>query len=319
MNSRLPWEEGTTALMLAPMQGVTNRALRALFAEWVRPDTLFTEFVKVNRNTRRRLPESDRQEVAAAGKDTPLVVQLIGHEREALVAAALAAQDAGADHINLNMGCPFGRMSSGLTGGGMLKAPERLPGILRSLREAAAGTFSVKMRAGYDDPRQVLGLLPLLAEAGIDFLVLHPRTVAQKYAGSADHDVTAGVVRAAPFPVIANGDIVSAAGGLRVLEQTGAAGLMLGRGAVADPLLFERLRGKAPPVRSADERTAEVHGYLSRLLPRYEELFCGETQVLNKVKEILAFIDDDELQRPVGKLRKARTFEAFREALDELA
>lgn len=318
MSAPLPWSPDRVPLMLAPMQGLTNRALRGLFIDWVQPDTVFTEFVRVNRNTRRRLPKSDRREVATRPEEVPLVVQLIGHDKEALVAAALAAQDAGASHLNLNMGCPFGRMSSGLTGGGMLKAPERLPDILHSLRRAVSGSFSVKMRAGYDDPGQVFALLPLLADVGIDFLVLHPRTVVQKYAGCADHAVTAKVVAKALFPVIANGDIDTAAMGRRVLEQTGAAGLMLGRGAIADPLLFKRLRGEDAYEPSADDRAAEVRRYLGELLRRYEGLFCGELQVLSKVKEVLAFIKDPALERTVKKLRKARTFNTFREALDEL-
>ncbi|MFO7983119.1 MAG: tRNA-dihydrouridine synthase family protein [Desulfuromonadales bacterium] len=315
----LPWADDTIPLMLAPMQGVTNRALRTLFVDWVQPDTVFTEFVRVNRNTRRRLSKSDQLEVSSEQNGTPLIVQLIGHDEEALVAAALAAGDAGVVHLNLNMGCPFGRMSSGLTGGGMLKAPERLPGILESLRRAFPGTFSVKMRAGYDDPDQVLDLLPLLCGSGIDFLILHPRTVVQKYSGTADHAVTARVVEKASVPVIANGDICTASSGHLILEQTGAAGLMLGRGAIADPMIFKRLRGEASLDPSPGQRAAEVHFYLSRLLDGYEELFCGERQVLSKVKEVLAFIADPHLLPVVKKLRRSKSFDAFREGLHELA
>ena len=116
--------------------------------------------------------------------------------------------------------------------------------MIPALRDAVAGTFSVKMRAGYDDPQQVFSLLPLFESAGVDFLILHPRTVVQEYAGLADHGITAGVVAATRLPVIANGDIRTVADGQRVLRLTGAAGLMLGRGAIADPLLFQRLRGR---------------------------------------------------------------------------
>lgn len=314
----LPWQQGTTPLMLAPMQGVTNRGLRRLFIDWVHPDTVFTEFVRVNRNTRRKLSKADRQEVAATPGSVPLVTQLIGNNEQGLTAAALAAQDAGALHINLNMGCPFGRMTSGPTGGGMLKVPELLPEILHALRRAVRGSFSVKMRAGYQDPRQIFSLLPLLEEVGIDFLILHPRTVVQKYAGTADHAITAEVVRRAPFPVIANGDINSSAFGQQLLADTGAAGLMLGRGAIADPLLFKRLRGQAPAEPSETERAAELRRYLSELLECYSNLFCGEVQVLSKVKEVLAFIQDPELAGTLKKLRRSRSFASFQEALDEL-
>ena len=135
ISGKLPWLPGTTPLMLAPMQGLTNRALRSLFTRWVRPDAVWTEFMRVNPvSEKKRLMPGDLKEISAAEDGIPLVVQLIGHGRDALVSAARAAQDAGAVHINLNMGCPYGRMTSGLTGGGMLKRPELLEEIIPALR-----------------------------------------------------------------------------------------------------------------------------------------------------------------------------------------
>lgn len=315
----LPWPAGKTPLMLAPMQGLTNRALRALFIDWVGPDVVCTEFMRVSAVAgKRRLAAGDLREVAAAEGGVPLVVQLIGHGRDALVSAALAAQAAGARHLNLNMGCPYGRMTSGLTGGGMLRRPEDLAEVIPALRESVAGSFSVKLRAGYDDHELVLKLLPLFESAGVDFLVLHPRTVVQQYAGQADHAVTAEVVRQTRLPVIANGDIRSAAEGLNVLRETGAAGLMLGRGAIADPLLFERLRGAAPAEPSRQEMAAMLRRYLREVLARYGELFCGETQVLGKVKEILAFVADPAFARCLKQLKKAQSVQTFAALVDGL-
>lgn len=314
-----PWLAGHPPLMLAPMQGLTNRALRALFIDWVRPDTVFTEFMRVNPGgARQPLRAGDLREVAATEGGVPLVVQLIGHDHEALVAAAVGAQEAGAVHINLNLGCPYGRMTSGLTGGGMLRRPEALAELIPALRRVIAGTFSVKVRAGYDDPRQILTLLPLFESAGVDFLVLHPRTVVQEYEGRADHAVTASVVRQTRMPVIANGDIRSAADGLRVLGETGAAGLMLGRGAIADPLLFQRLRGKAPAEPSGEERVAMLQRYLGELLKGYGGMFCGETQVLGKIKGVLATMDDPHLAKVLKTLKKARTVRVFTDVLNGL-
>ena len=315
----LPWRPGETPLMLAPMQGVTNRAMRSLFIDWVRPDVVFTEFMRVNAAAPiRRLSAGDLREITDNEEDVPLVVQLIGHGKEALVSAARAAQAAGAVHINLNMGCPYGRMTSGLTGGGMLQRPEDLAEIIPALRRAIFGTFSIKLRAGYDDPRQIFDLLPLFETASVDFLVLHPRTVVQKYGGAADHAVTAQVVRHTRLPVIANGDIRSAAVGLRVLQETGAAGLMLGRGAIADPLLFERLRGDANAEPDQVERAAMLHRYLRELQARYGELFCGDAQVLAKIKEVFNFMDDPFFEKTIKQLRKAKNMQTFATALNGL-
>ncbi|MBC7963755.1 MAG: tRNA-dihydrouridine synthase family protein [Steroidobacteraceae bacterium] len=305
--------------MLAPMQGLTNRALRAYFIEHVRPDVIFTEFMRVNTAPAGAgLTAADLRDVATEQEGVPLVVQLVGHEREALVLAARVAQEAGAAHINLNMGCPYGRMGGGLTGGGMLRCPDNLAEVIPALRGAIDGSFSVKIRTGYDDPEQILLLLPLFESSGVDFLVLHPRTVLQKYDGVADHGVTARVVRETRLPVIANGDIRSAADGRQVLGETGAAGLMLGRGAIADPALFLRLRGVGSREPGREERRTELDRYLREVLIRYGQMFCGDTQVLSKVKEILAYLDDPELAKPLKELRRAKTVRAFEAALHGL-
>ncbi len=305
--------------MLAPMQGLTNRALRAYFLEHVRPDVIFTEFMCVNSAPAgESLIAADLRDIASEQEGVPLVVQLVGHGREALVSAARVAQKAGAVHINLNMGCPYGRMGGGQTGGGMLRCPDDLADVIPALREAIGGSFSVKIRTGYDDPDQILSLLPLFESSGVDFLVLHPRTVVQKYDGVADHRVTAKVMRETRLPVIANGDIRNAGDGGRVLGETGAVGLMLGRGAIADPWLFQRLRGRANPEPSREERRAELGRYLREILIRYGRLFCGDTQVLSKVKEIIAYLDDPELSKPLKELRRAKTVRAFEAALHGL-
>lgn len=318
-SNRLPWSPAVKPLMLAPMQGLTNQAMRSLFARWVKPDTLFTEFMRVAPGeTAKRLSVADQREIAAEQDGIPLVVQLIGHGTAALVAAAEIAQQAGAAHINLNLGCPFGRMTTGLTGGGILQRPELLQELLPALRTVISGSFSIKLRAGFDDPQQIFTLLPLFESVGVDFLVLHPRTVTQEYRGLADHTITARVVRETGLPVIANGDIRNVADGQRILEQTNAAGLMLGRGAIADPLLFRRIRGQAAADPDRPERAAMLRHYLTELLNRYQTFFCGEQQILGKVKSVFATMDDPEFAKPIKALKKARSIKQFSAVLDKL-
>lgn len=316
---KLPWPPDSRPLMLAPMQGLTNRGLRGLFAHWVKPDTLFTEFMRVAPGeTSKRLSTSDLQEIAATEHAIPLVVQLIGHGTEALVSAARIAQHAGAVHINLNLGCPFGRMTTGLTGGGILQRPELLQELIPALRNVIKGSFSIKLRAGYNDPEQIFSLLGLFETSGVDFLVLHPRTVQQEYTGQADHGITARVVKETSIPVIANGDIRTVEEGIRVFEQTGAAGLMLGRGAIADPLLFQRLRQRITGQPERAERAAMLRHYLGGLLERYQGTFCGEQQILGKVKSVFACMDDPDFARQIKAIKKTRSISAFKEHIARL-
>lgn len=298
--------------MLAPMQGLTNRGLRALFAQTVRPDVVFTEYVMVRpQSARKLLSDNDRREVVASTPDTPLVVQLIGPPTSSLVDTAAELAGMGVCHINLNLGCPFGRMVSRLSGGNIFKDPAPLPAVLKELRQVVTGSFSVKARSGFEDSRQIFELLGAFEEAEVDFLVLHPRTVKQKYQGEADHTITAELVRATSMPVIANGDIVNAAGARRVRELTGAAGLMFGRGALADPFLFQRVRGRASETPTVDERRTEMSEYLRRLTDVYVDLFCGDAQTLEKLKGALAFVNEPGLEAWIKALRRSKRLENF--------
>ena len=305
--------------MLAPMQGLTNRALRSLFVERYQPDVVFTEYFLVKTDKGSPISKSDRQEVAASVDTVPLVVQLIGGEPEAMLAAALAVQELGAAHLNINLGCPYGRMARNSAGGTLLGEPERLAALLRLLRPAIRGSFSVKARSGVDDSSRLPALVELFEECGVDFLIVHPRTVRQLYSGLADHRVTAEVVRRTRLPVIANGDIFTEEDGRRVLAQTGAAGLMLGRGAIADPFLFRRLRGSYPAVSPPEQREVEARDYLLALLARYEELFCGEQQVLYKMKEVVGQMQTLDAIEGTRRLLKCRRLAHFISLVHDLA
>lgn len=305
-------------LMLAPMQGLTNRVLRQWFIDQVAPDLVFTEFMRVQTRSRKRVTRSDLSEVASHKGQTPLVVQMIGHGAEPLCEAAEGLQIAGAQHLNLNLGCPYGRMLSGASGGELLREPVKLAALLTKLRAHIKVDFSIKCRAGYDDPRQIFELLTIFADCGVDWLILHPRTVAQQYAGMADHQLTAEVAASCPLPLVANGDINNVAMGLELLKIPGVSGLMLGRGALADPFLFERLRAENVKSQHPVERSAQLQSYLSDLVPVYLEQFCGERQALMKLKDLLNFIPDESRQRVLGKMKRAQSLEKFGKLLQDL-
>lgn len=321
MSTTLPWQPGKDLpLMLAPMQGLTNRALRALLGAWVRPDIMFTEFIRVKPGSRKVISPVDRLEANSVSANIPLVVQLIGKDSLSLVATAKAAQENGASHLNLNLGCPFGRMNSGSAGGALLKHTDGLEQRLASLRKCITGSFSVKVRSGYDDPEQIFSLLPVFENSGVDFIVLHARTVTQKYSGYADHKLTAMVVNSTSLPVIANGDVTTAEGGKSVLTQTAAAGLMIGRGAIRDPLIFQRLRGVAPPTPSQAERSTELQYYITELTSRYQLIFQGESQVLCKLKNILSLLADDQFfGKQIRKMLRTKDLATFTNMTKRLA
>ena len=197
----------------------------------------------------------------------------------------------------------------------MFRAPETVEPMLRELRAIVPGSLSVKTRTGIDDEREFFDVLPAFEASGVDFVVVHARTVKQKYRGVANHKLTAEIVNRCSLPVIANGDVATAADAQRVLDDTGAAGLMLGRGAITDPLLFERIRGCAPGRPTGEDRKGEVAAFLLRVLDAYEPLFQGDTQVLSKMGSVLVHITDAELRKWVKSLKKAKQVDALRRGL----
>jgi tRNA-dihydrouridine synthase len=245
----------------------------------------------------------------------PLVVQVIGSADEGVVQATRDLVERGVQHVNVNMGCPWGRMTAVLAGGGRFRAPETVEPMLRELRDIVPGSLSVKTRTGIDDPRQIFDVLPAFEAAGVDFVVVHARTVEQKYRGSADHVLTREIVERCSLPVIANGDMTTAHDVARVLEQTGASGVMLGRGAVADPLLFERIRGRAPERTTGVERQRELAQYYALLLSAYEQIFEGDAQVLAKLQSVFVHVDDADQARWLKALKKQKTVATLRALL----
>ncbi len=305
--------------MLAPMQGLTNRALRSVYAETVKPDVLFTEFVRVRPKAKVMVAQSDFTEALATSPGIPLIVQVIGSADEGVVAATRELVERGVEHINVNMGCPWGRMTSVLSGGGMFRSPKTVEPMLRELRTIVPGSLSVKTRTGLDDERELFEILPAFESAGIDFLAVHSRTVSQKYKGSANHAITQEIVERTSLPVIANGDIRNAAQASKVLSQTGASGLMLGRGAIADPRLFDRIRGTADAQPESSVRKREMASHLLRLLRGYSELFCGEAQILAKLRETFVHFTTPDLRRWGRKLGKRKLLSGVAEMLEEAA
>ena len=301
------------------MQGVTNRGLREVFGSTVVPDALFTEFVRVRPGSPTPVTNADFVEATAEVPGIPLVVQVIGSADDGVVQATRDLVSRGVQHINVNMGCPWGRMTSILAGGGMFRAPETVEPMLRELREIVPGSLSVKTRSGIDDERQIFDVIPAFEAAGIDFLVVHTRTVQQKYTGAANHDLTREIVERSHVPVIANGDITTAVEAADVMEQTGAAGLMLGRGAIADPWLFNRIRGTAPDKPEGEERRRELARHLSLLLASYETLFHGDAQILAKLKSVVAMVPDPDQARWCKSIKKQKRVASVRILLHDSA
>jgi tRNA-dihydrouridine synthase B len=179
-----------------------------------------------------------------AADEHPLAVQIFGSEPDVMAEAARMVEDAGADLVDINFGCPVRKVTKTGAGATLLEQPDRACRIVESVAEAVEVPISVKMRRGLENgSRTCLAIGPKLVEAGAASLTLHPRSARQMYTGEADHSLTAELVELVDVPVVASGDIVSRAKAQSVLATTGAEAVMVGRAAQGNPWALRHILG----------------------------------------------------------------------------
>jgi tRNA-dihydrouridine synthase B len=194
------------------------------------------------------------------GRDEhPLAVQIFGSEPEVMAEAARMVEDAGADLVDINFGCPVRKVTKTGAGATLLEEPDRACRIVESVANAVAVPVSVKMRRGLDNgSRAALAVGPKLVEAGAASLTLHPRSARQMYTGTADHELTAELVDVVDVPVIASGDVDTRDRAEEVLETTGCAAVMVGRAAQGNPWALGEIAGRLDGEPTREEIVAEL-------------------------------------------------------------
>jgi tRNA-dihydrouridine synthase B len=236
-----PILESSTALTaLAPMQDVTDVCFMQVIAHYGCPDYFFTEYFRVHDSS-----GIDKHIIRSIAENTtgrPVFAQMIGENIPDLVRTAKLLSHYPIAGIDLNMGCPAPRIYRKNVGGGLLRDPDKIDRILGELRSSVDGLFTVKMRVGFEDTANFDQILNLIDKHQIDLLSLHGRTVKEMYHGAVDYNLIAHAVQRLSCPVLANGNISSAATALTVLSETKAAGVMIGRAAIRNPWIFQQVR-----------------------------------------------------------------------------
>ncbi len=251
-------------LILAPMAGITDRPFRALckqfgaglaVSEMVASDPML-------RTHKKTLLRADHQ-----GESGLRAVQIVGTDPDIMADAARFNAERGAQIIDINMGCPAKKVCAVAAGSALLKDEALVKRIFDAVVNAVDIPVTVKIRTGWDSAnRNAVTIAQLAENAGIAALTLHGRTRACKFNGHAEYDTIANVKRAVNIPIIANGDIDSPEKAQQVLKSTGADALMIGRGALGNPWLFEQINAflatgtaLAPPSVSLIQQTLCWH------------------------------------------------------------
>lgn len=233
---------GEKPVLLAPMEDVTDISFRYICKHFG-ADMMYTEFISSDGLIR------DAAKTIAKMKiydyERPIGIQIYGHIPEALVEAAVRAEQAGPDFIDINFGCPVNKIARRGAGSGMMRYPDKMVEITKSVVDAVKLPVTVKTRLGWDDESKIIvNLAERLQDAGIEALTIHGRTRAQLYKGEADWSLI-GEVKRNPrmhIPIIGNGDITTPEKAKEAFDRYGVDAIMIGRASFGHPWIFKEVK-----------------------------------------------------------------------------
>ena len=227
-------------LILAPMAGITDLSFRRI-AKSFDVDLVTSEMVSSEGLVRNRA--RTKMLLQSHAEEKPLAIQLFGSDPKVVAEAARIVADEGADIIDLNMGCPVPKVVRQGAGAALLRNPETVAMLVDAVRQAVSIPVTVKTRSGWSQSKINVSEVARVAEdAGADAITIHPRTAKQGFSGSADWPLIARVKQAVNIPVIGNGDVTRPEDVGKMRKLTQCDGVMIGRGAMGNPWIFEQAR-----------------------------------------------------------------------------
>ncbi|MCP4681179.1 MAG: tRNA dihydrouridine synthase DusB [Desulfobacterales bacterium] len=271
-------------LIMAPMAGITDLAFR-LIVKRLGAGLVTTEMISAMGLALGK-PKT-LQYLESHPDEGPLSVQIFGSKPGAMASATEIAVEAGADIIDINMGCPAKKVVKTGAGGALLRGPQRIKEIISAVRKACPVPLTIKIRTGWSPSNSDTEGIALLAEDnGVDAITVHPRYVTQGFSGHADWDIISKVKARLKIPVIGNGDVLNPSLAIMMKEQTGCDGVMIGRSAVGNPWIFKQTleleQGRTvsrPTITERRELILEHFRLLSRLI--------GEGRAAKKMRGML--------------------------------
>ena len=300
------------------MAGVTNRAFRVMCKRAGGCGLVTTEMFSAYA-VKFRDPGTNTM-IDWTDEERPVAVQVFGGDAETVAIAAKRLQDAGADIIDLNFGCPVPKVVKSGSGAVLLKDLDKAREILIAARQAVTVPLTIKTRVGWRlGDKQVLDLAKTAEICGVDAITVHGRVATQGYSGRADWDIIAEVKASVRVPVIANGDVASPEDAKHVFERTGCDGVMIGRGALGDPWVFGRIAeyletGRILPGPTVAEKLAAArrHALLLREI-------LGEKRAAKEMRGHLVYYIKGMPGAPKlrGRLMTTKSIEEIEEVLDE--
>jgi nifR3 family TIM-barrel protein len=272
-------------IVLAPMAGVTDSVFRRLLLSLGGLGMVTSEMTNAASVTPKAMHRHRLLDYLP--EERPIAMQLSGSEPELVASAARQVELLGADIIDFNCGCPSPKVTGGGHGSALLKDLPKLSAMLKAIRAAVSIPVTLKFRAGWDDDSlNYVDTAKIAEAAGINSIALHPRTKVQGYAGTADWQRIAEAKTAVSIPVIGSGDVKDAEDALCRLAETGVDGVMIGRGAMANPWIFRQIQDLRQGRPVFEPQPADKQRLMLRYLDMMLEVM-PEHQAAGKLKQLI--------------------------------
>ena len=277
---------GCPYLQLAPMEGVGDSCFRKAMASIGGFDEAVRDFLRVPMNA--HVKSLSKVYSPDELSSIPLAAQIMGSDTTLMAAMAQELMLRGAPRIDVNCGCPSHTVTGRGAGSSLLKDPNLLFQVVQSVVHAVSIPVTIKMRSGYDDISLFKENLFAAQESGVRYITLHPRTKVDGYGPPAKWDLIAEAKSLLKLPVVGNGDILTVADALTMLQTTKCDGLMIGRGSVVNPFIFHQIRAHF-----AKEHFIPTWEKLMEYFDVYLRSISSDTPMrvrVNKLKQLLGFL-----------------------------
>ncbi len=303
---------------LAPMAGAADRALREICTSYG------AAFVVGELTSSKGVSMGDKKSdtlLSISDKERPAASQLFGDDPETMAEAAREAMKYKPDFIDINMGCPAPKVSSNGCGSALMKSPELAGKIVRAVQSAVNVPVTVKMRTGWDSESINAPLLAKICEEnGAKMICVHGRTKQQMYAPGINYDIIKEVKESVSVPVIGNGDVTDIKSAIMMFEKTGCDAVMVGRGALGKPWVFDEINtylstGEILPEKSIEERMAVLRKHIAKLIEYKGEYIAMREARKHAAWYVKGIRGAAKFRSDIGKIKAFSDLEALIEKI----
>ncbi|RJR52630.1 MAG: tRNA dihydrouridine synthase DusB [Desulfobacteraceae bacterium] len=299
----------TNSLVMAPMAGYTNLPFR-LMVKKLGAGLVTTEMISAMGMVMGQ--KKTLSYLRSHPSEKPVAVQIFGSRPEVMARAGQMAVEAGADLVDINMGCPVKKVVKTGAGAALLRDLKRVEQIVKTVRMACSVPLTVKIRTGWSPEAPVAcELARIVEESGADALTVHPRFATQGFSGLADWTWISRVKELVKIPVIGNGDVLHPRAALEMREKTGCDGVMIGRGALKNPWIFREIRGLEQGVSFTEPDLSERRSFIMEHF-RFLSESAGEHKAALGMRGLMLFYtkglrNSTRFRENITKIRDAQS------------